>query len=82
MPILVNHVILVNHYMFSPVANLLIAGIYYIVVGILTFFSIFGVYVLIRYGEKRVLSLLVVLAYSFFFLSMLAQSYASLQNII
>lgn len=68
--------------MFSPIANLLIAAIYYILVGLMVFFSAFGVYVLIRYGEKRVLCLFVALLFSFFFLSMLAQSYASLQNII
>ncbi len=68
--------------MFSPIANLLIAGVYYAIVAILTFFSIFGVYVLIRYGEKRALSLLVALLYSFFFFSILAQSFISLQNII
>lgn len=68
--------------MFSPIANLLIAGIYYVLVVLMAFFSAFGVYVLIRYGEKRVPALLVSLLYSFFFLSLLAQSYASLQNIL
>lgn len=68
--------------MFSPIANLLIAAIYYVLMGLIVFFSAFGVYVLIRYGEKRILSLFVALLFSFFFLSMLAQSYASLQIII
>lgn len=68
--------------MFSPIANLLIAGIYYVLVILMAFFSIFGVYVLIHYGEKRGLALIVGLLYSFFFLSVLAQSYSSLQNII
>ncbi len=68
--------------MFSPIANLLIATVYYILAGGLVFFSAFGVYVLIRYGEKRTLSLLVALFFSFFFLTILAQSYGTLQTII
>ncbi|MBI3232361.1 MAG: hypothetical protein HYZ51_04775 [Candidatus Doudnabacteria bacterium] len=67
---------------FSPIANLLIAGIYYVLVVLMVFFSAFGVYVLVRYAEKRGIALIVGLLYVFFFLSMLAQSYSSLQNII
>jgi len=67
---------------FSPIANLLISAIYYILAGGLVFFSAFGVYVLIHYGEKRGLSLLVALLFSFFFLTILAQSYGTLQTII
>jgi hypothetical protein len=67
---------------FSPIANLIISGIYYVLVGGMTFFSAFGVYVLLRYGQNRMLSLLVALMFSFFYLSMLAQSYATLQSIV
>ncbi len=62
--------------------NLIIASIYFVVVGIMVFFSIFCVYVLVRYGEKRSLSLVVTLLFCMFFLSILAQSYSTLQSII
>lgn len=68
--------------MFNSIASLLISGIYYVLVGIMTFFSIFGVYVLIRYGQNRSLALLVSLLFTFFFLSSLIQSYSTLSLII
>ena len=42
----------------SSPQNLLIAALYYALVGLLTFFSIFGVYVLIRYGKSIPLALI------------------------
>lgn len=66
----------------SNPANLLIAGIYYLLVGVLSFFSIFAVYVLIRYGKSTLLTLLVSLLYTFFFLKILAESYSSLNAIL
>jgi len=65
----------------SNTAYLLIAGIYYIITGIIIFFSIFGVYILIRYGQTRLVSLTVSLLYGFFFLILLAQSFSTLQNL-
>jgi hypothetical protein len=66
----------------STPANLLIAGIYYVIVGIMAFFSIFGVYILIRYGKSSSMALTVSLIYSFFFLVILASSYRTLQSIL
>jgi hypothetical protein len=66
----------------SDPANLLIAGIYYIIAGILTLFSIFGVYVLIRYGKSTLLAFSVSVFYSFIFLAILGSSYATLQTIL
>lgn len=65
----------------SP-ANVLIAGVYYVLVGILTFFSLFGVYVLIRYGKSRTTALGVSLLYVIFFLTILTSSYRTLGEIL
>ena len=67
---------------FSPFANLLIAGIYYVLAAMMAVLAAFGVYVLIKYGEKRGLGFVVALVFSFFFLTILAQSYSTLQSII
>ncbi len=64
----------------NPV-NLLIAGIYYVVAGIMAFFSIFAVYILIRYGQSKLLSLAIGVIYGFFFLTILAQSFHTLKSI-
>jgi hypothetical protein len=66
----------------SDPANLLIAGIYFVAAGILTFFSIFGVYVLIRYGKSTLLSFTVSVFYTFVFISILGSSYQTLQTIL
>lgn len=65
----------------SP-ANLLIAGIYYVLAGVLTFFSIFGVYILIRYGKSKTTSLAIAVIYSIIYLKILAESYGTLRAII
>ena len=61
---------------------LLIAGVYYVIVGILTIFSIFGVYILIRYGKSTLFAFGVSVFYIFIFLSILATSYSALQAIL
>lgn len=66
----------------SNPSNLLIAGIYYVIVGILSFFSIFGVYILIRYGKSTLLSLGICLLYTFFYLKILADSYQALHALL
>ena len=66
----------------SSPANLLIAGIYYVLVGILSFFSVFGVYILIRYGKSTPLAFAVSLLYAFFFLQILSASYQTLQGLL
>jgi uncharacterized membrane protein len=63
-------------------ANLLIAGLYYLIVAILAFFALFGVYVLIRYSQSKTLALTVSVVFGFFFLTILANSYRILNNII
>jgi len=66
---------------FSP-ANLLIAGIYYVLVAFLTFFSVFGVYILIRYGKSLPFALIVSIVYALFFLTILNQSYQTLHSLL
>lgn len=66
----------------SSPANLLIAGIYFFLVAILGFFSFFGIYTLIRYGESRAVALSVSILYSFIFLSILSTSYVKLTDIL
>jgi len=66
----------------SNPANLLIAGVYYVLVGLLSFFSIFGVYVLVRYGKSTPFALTIAVIYSFFFLQILSQSYQTLQTLL
>lgn len=67
---------------FSSPANLLIAGIYYILAAILAFFSVFGIYTLIRYGKSTILALTVSIIYCFLFLIILSTSYKTLQRIL
>lgn len=58
-----------------------IAVIYYIITAILTFFSAFAVYILLRFGKNRILSLIISIVYCLFFLEILAQSYKTLQSL-
>ncbi len=62
--------------------NLLIAGIYWVLVAILGFFSLFGVYILIRYGQSRPLALSIAAVYAFFFLKIFIESYNTLKTIL
>ncbi len=62
--------------------NLLVAGIYYLGAGVLSLFSIFGVYLLMRYGKSTLLSFTVSVFYIFIFLSILGSSYQSLQTLL
>ena len=66
----------------SDPANLLIAGLYYVLVGVLSLFSVFGVYVLVRYGKTFLLSLAIAGVYAFIYLTILAQSYQTLRNLL
>jgi hypothetical protein len=66
----------------SNPANLLIAGIYYVLVAGLSFFSLFGVYILVRYGRSTPLAVTIALVYSFFFLKILLESYQSLSFVL
>ena len=66
----------------SNPANLLIAGIYYVLVIFLSFFSIFGVYILVRYGKSTPLAFSIAVVYAFFFLKILAESYHTLSSLL
>lgn len=66
----------------SDPANLLIAGLYYVLVGLLSLFSIFGVYILIRYGKTLMLALIIAGVYAFIYLTILAQSYNTLRALL
>ena len=66
----------------SSPQNLLISGIYYVIVGFMAFFSLFGVYILIRYGKSVIFSLILTVLYAIFFLQILAESYATLHTIL
>ncbi|MCL5775292.1 MAG: hypothetical protein M1333_03740 [Patescibacteria group bacterium] len=65
----------------SPI-NLLIAGIYFVITAGLCFFSLFAVYVLVRYAQSRILAIGISLLYGFFFLTILSASYNNLQQIL
>ena len=62
--------------------NLLIAGVYFTLAAILSFFSIFGVYILIRYGRSRPLALAISIVYGFFFIKILIDSYSTLRTLL
>jgi amino acid transporter len=66
----------------STAAQLLLQGIYYVLVGFLALFSIFGVYILLRYGRTVSIAGLVSIGYTIFFTVALLSSYASLRAII
>jgi len=66
----------------SDPANLLIAGIYYVIVGIMSFFSIFAVYILMRYGRSTLLAFAFSIFYIFIFVSLLGNSYQALQTLL
>ncbi len=61
--------------------NLLISGVYYTLVAVISFFSVFGVYILIRYGKSTPLAVTIAVVYSVFFLKILLESYNTLSNI-
>jgi hypothetical protein len=66
----------------STPTNLLISGIYYVVVGLMGFFSLFGVYILIRYGKSKIFAFVLAILYTFFFLQILAGSYQTLHTLL
>jgi len=66
----------------SDPSNLLIAGIYLVFVVLLTFFSLFGVYILVRYGKSPIVSVTISIIYALFFLTILSQSYTHLSALL
>ena len=65
----------------NPV-NLLIAGVYYALVAVLTFFAIFGVYILIRYGRSTPAAVLTYIIFAFMLMNILNQSHQILAGIL
>lgn len=65
----------------SNTAKLIISGIYYILMGILGLFSIFGVYILLRYGRSLAITGLISILFSIFFITAFLASFASLKMI-
>ena len=66
----------------SNPTNLIIAGLYFVVVVILIFFALFGVYILNRYGQSRPAALLGSVIFALFFLTVLNNSYHTLTQIL
>jgi len=66
----------------SNPTNLLIAGVYFILVAGLSLFSIFGVYILMRYGRSTPLAFTISVVYAFFFLKILAESYQTISLLL
>ena len=66
----------------SSPTNLLIAGLYFVLVGLLTLFSLFGVYILIRYGRTAPLAVAIAVVYALFFIKILAETYSTLHGLL
>jgi hypothetical protein len=66
----------------STPGSVLVMCLYYVLVGILSFFSVFGVYVLIRYGKSIPFTLSIAIVYSFFFIKILAETYQTLHGLL
>lgn len=67
---------------FNQIILLIAQVIYYILVGFFLFFSLFTVYILLRYGKSRLVSGAIAIGYSVFFLILLILSFAALQNAV
>ncbi len=65
----------------ATILQLILYGTYYIAIGALAIFSLFGVYLLAAHGRSRTLSLAVSLVYIVFFLTMLGATEATLHTI-
>jgi len=65
----------------KTILQLILYSAYYIAIGVLAIFSLFGVYLLAAHGRSRLLSLVVSLVYIIFFLSMLGVTEATLHSI-
>jgi len=65
----------------SNLQSLAITGAYYLITGVLVFFSLFGIYILLRHGKSTLLTLFISLLYSLFFLIILAHSYQALKSL-
>ena len=66
----------------STPGGLIILSLYYLLAALLTFFSVFGIYILIRYGRTVPLTLVIAVVYSLIFLKLLSESYATLKGLL
>lgn len=67
---------------FNQTLILIIAGLYYVIAGIFLLFSLFTVYIFLRYGRTRSITLTTSIIYALFFISILSVSLATLQSVI
>jgi len=65
----------------TNVLQFILYSAYYLAVGALAIFSLFGVYLLAAHGRSRLLSLTVSLVYIMIFLSLLGVSQVTLRGI-
>ena len=63
-------------------ASVLVLCLYYVLVGILTFFSLFGVYIFIRYGKTIPLTLAISAVYGLLFIKILTETYQTLKTLL
>jgi len=66
----------------SDPTSLIVLWVYYLVAAVLSFFSVFGVYILIRYGKSPAFTLVVSLVYAALFLKILGDSYQTLHALL
>ena len=62
--------------------NLVVEGIYYILTALMALFSVFGIYILVRYGRTLAFALALGIIYGLFFLIILSQSYQTLKLLL
>jgi len=66
---------------FTQSLTLITAGLYYIITGIFVLFGLFTVYITIKYGANRLFSLVLSTVFIVFFLTTIAISFSTLQQI-
>lgn len=64
------------------IGSIILQIIYHVLVGMCVFLSIFSIYILVRYGQSQVFSLVLALTFALFFILTLTSSYNTLQLII
>lgn len=67
---------------FPPPLSLIISSVYYLITILMAVFSLFGIYLLIRYGRSLPLSITLAAVYSLFFLILFFQSHTTLINLL
>jgi hypothetical protein len=65
----------------QAIINLIVQVVYYLVAVVLAFLGIFGIYVVMRFGQRRSISLAMSIVFAFIFLQLVFQSYLVLQTL-